>query len=100
MKKIIVHFDFPNATLTQYEAVWKELRTAGYGKPKGMIYHSGAPKPEGGLIVVDIWESEDDYQAFSRVLKDVTEKYEDLQGIPKIYPVHYQYEQEEEITSP
>jgi hypothetical protein len=32
--------------------------------PKGAIVHMSMPRPEGGWQVLDVWESEEAYQAF------------------------------------
>jgi hypothetical protein len=83
MKKIVVHFDFPNVTQQQYDNVWKDLRATGNDHPDGLLFHVGAPKPGGGWMVVDVWESEDAFKKFGQVLMPLIAK----QDIPNIQPV-------------
>ena len=92
MKKVIIRFDFPNVNQKQYDNVWKELRASGNANPKGLISHVGAPKPDGGWIVVDIWESEEAFKEFGNVLMPIIQK-QDIPLIPpKIYPARFVWE--------
>lgn len=89
MKQVVVQFNFPNVSLQQYDGVWDDLRATGNAHPKGLISHVGAPTPDGGLLVVDVWESEDAFNEFGKALMPLIAK----QGIPmiqpKVLPVHY-----------
>lgn len=74
MKNVMVHFDFPNLTEQQYDAVWNDLRNAGQEHPAGLIFHVGAPKPGGGWLVTDVWESSKAWQDFTQVLLPIIQK--------------------------
>lgn len=93
MKKIMVVFDFKQANLQQYDAVWNDLRATGNEHPQGLIMHTGAPTPNGGLMIVDVWESQQDFEAFGKTLLPFIQK-QGLQAQPTILPVHYAYEKQ------
>lgn len=56
---------FPGATIEQYEQV-RELMgfTEGIADADGAIFHWVA-KTDDGLLVVDVWESDEQFQRFS-----------------------------------
>jgi hypothetical protein len=89
MNRIIVNFDFPNGTQQQYDAVWDELKASGYEHPKGLIFHTGAPKPNGGWFVVDLWESQQAFDEFGKILMPIIQKqnFENVQ--PTIMKPHF-----------
>lgn len=89
MKQVVVQFNFANVSLQQYDRIWDDMRATGNAHPKGLVSHVGAPTPDGGLLVVDIWESEDAFNEFGKTLMPLIIK-QDIQLVaPKIYPVHY-----------
>lgn len=89
MKQVVVQFNFPKCTLQQYDNVWNDLRATGNAHPKGLVSHVGAPTPDGGLLVVDVWESEDAFNEMGKTLMPMIMK-QDIQVVPpKILPVHY-----------
>ena len=89
MKHVVVQFNFPHASLQQYDGVWDDLRASGNAHPKGLISHVGAPTPDGGLLVVDVWESEEAFNAFGKTLMPLIAK-QDIEMVqPKIFPAHY-----------
>ena len=95
MQQVLVHFDFPadeNANKQNYDAVWDDLRAAGHANPKGLIFHAGAPKPGGGWIVIDVWESAEAFQEFGKVLMPIIQKHKLPEVQPNIYPAHYIYQ--------
>ncbi len=98
MKKIMVYFDFPEATLQQYDAIWNDLRAAGHANPKGLLSHAGAEKGDGGFLVVDVWESQQAFEEFSNVLVPLIQKQNLPLGQPMILPVHYYYEKVTEMA--
>jgi hypothetical protein len=56
----IVHEGF---TPEKYSSTVKQLEAAGAGAPKGRIYHC-ALESNGEIQVFDIWESQEDFDAF------------------------------------
>ncbi|MBD0297854.1 MAG: hypothetical protein ICV84_22115 [Flavisolibacter sp.] len=51
MKQLMVVFDFPTASEQQYKAAWDAIRASGHANPKGLIFHVGASKPDGGMMI-------------------------------------------------
>jgi hypothetical protein len=92
MQKILVQFDFPEGTQQQHDQIWKELKEAGYGNPKGLRYHVSVSKPEGGILAIDVWESEELLWEFGKALLPILQKQPGMKAEPKIYPVHTVYE--------
>jgi hypothetical protein len=92
MKQVVVHFEFPNVSAQQYDNVWKDLRASGNNRPKGLIFHVGAPTPNGGWFVTDVWESEEDFKTFGKTLMPIIAK-QDIPSVqPIIMPARYVYE--------
>jgi hypothetical protein len=98
MKKVVVVFDFEHGTQEMYDQVWDEIRASGNENPKGLIYHVGAPKPNGGWLVVDVWESEQAFQEFGNVLMPIMKKVDAPPTQPQIYPVHNIYQEQKQTA--
>jgi hypothetical protein len=60
----IVHDGF---TPEKYQSVIKQLEAAGAGAPKGRTFHV-ALESDGAIQVFDIWESQEDFDAFGSTL--------------------------------
>jgi hypothetical protein len=62
---IAVQQDFPGATLAQYDEVIKKMgfHPGGPGA-KGGLFH-WVTKTDGGIRVVDVWESRDQFEKFA-----------------------------------
>jgi hypothetical protein len=82
MKQVTVHFDFPTATQKQYESVWDDLKASGNSHPKGLLFHVGAGGKNGGVMVTDVWESEQAFKEFGNVLMPFIQK----SGLPVVEP--------------
>lgn len=92
MKQVVIHFEFPNITQQQYDAVWEDLRKSSNPNPKGLLFHVGARKADGGLFVTDVWESEQAFEEFGKTLFPLIEKHDIPKIQPAIMPVYYVYE--------
>lgn len=92
MKQVVVHFEFPNTSQKQYNAAWDEIRKSGNPNPKGLLFHVGAPMPDGGLFVTDVWESEQAFNNFGKILMPLLEKLDIPRVKPEIMPAFYVYE--------
>jgi hypothetical protein len=99
MKKVLIQFSFPTGNKMQYDNVWKDLRAAGHGNPKGLIYHVGAEQTGGGLSVVDVWESEQAFKDFGNVLMPILEKNDIAAVPPQILPIYNIYEKQKQPLS-
>jgi len=96
MKKVVVLFNAPGSTSAQYDKVWDGLRAAGESNPKGLLSHVGAAKPDGSWFVCDVWESEEDFKEFSKVLMPIIATSGMSSSEPMVLPAHYVYIGEKE----
>lgn len=90
MKKVLVNFEFPNLSPEQYDQVWDELRRSGHENPKGLITHAGA-QSDSGFVVFDVWESEEAFREFGKILTPVLSKQGVSQVQPRILPLRFMY---------
>jgi len=94
MKKVVVMFNSPDFNAKNYEQVWDDLRKAGHSHPKGLLSHVGFAKPDGGWMVVDIWESMETFNEFSKILIPIIQKTGVQVTEPMVVPAHYVYQAE------
>ena len=93
-----LQFNFPNISLQQYDGVWDGLRASGNAHPRGLISHVGAATPDGGLLVVDVWESEEAFNEFGKTLLPLIARQNISMVSPKIFPAHYVQVEHTEIA--
>jgi hypothetical protein len=62
-----IYFAHVGFTPEKYESAIKQLEAAGAGSPKGRTLHV-ALESEGTVNVFDIWESQEDFDAFGGTL--------------------------------
>ena len=89
MKKVVVLFDAPGFTARHFDQVWDGLRAAGQGHPKGLVSHVGFLNPNGNWNVVDVWESEEAYQEFGKILVPILQNTGVNVPPPKVIPAHF-----------
>ncbi|MDP4261696.1 MAG: hypothetical protein Q8941_04135 [Bacteroidota bacterium] len=89
MKQIVVLFDAPGFTATDFDQTWDDLRAAGITFPKGLISHAGFANPTGNWNVVDIWESAEAFAEFGKTLIPIFQKRGFNVPEPKVIPAHY-----------
>ena len=64
-------FFYPDdMTADQYQEALKRLEAAGQAAPKGRQHHFAFGNAD-SLMVVDVWESEEDFAAFADVLAPI-----------------------------
>jgi len=83
---IVVIQEFSSATLEQYDAVTKQLNLAG-NSPAGALFHV-AGMADGGLCVVEVWESESALHSFLSILGPITQSMGIAPPAVKVFPVH------------
>ena len=73
-------------TVAQYDDLIRKLEDAGHGNPPGRLSHVAALKGT-GCFIVDVWESQEAFDAFASVLIPLIEE---VGSFPKIEvaPVH------------
>ena len=62
-----IYFVHEGFTPEKYNNAIKQLEAAGAGSPKGRTYHC-ALESNGAIQVFDIWESQEDFDAFGEKL--------------------------------
>src|SRR5688500_8980618 len=67
---IAAYFHTKNMTLEKFNEVHRRLDAAGAADPKGRIHHSCFGE-DGDLMVFDIWERSEDFEAFGAVLMPI-----------------------------
>lgn len=87
MKKIIAQFNVTDFTVPKYEQTIKDLEKAGVGKPSGRLYHVITEQPV-GMLVTDVWESEEALNKFSEKLIPILRKNGVTPAKPTILKVH------------
>ena len=65
-----IYFVHEGFTPEKYGSAIKQLEAAGAGKPKGRTYHC-ALESNGEIQVFDIWESQEDFDAFGPTLMPI-----------------------------
>ena len=82
---IVVEFNIPGMTATQYDSVLKDLENKGVTRwPQ---YHVAAPS-SGGWFVVDVWESQEQFEKFGEVLIPTLQAAGVTPATPEVRPVH------------
>ena len=77
-------FEVPGAGAEEYDAV---MKTLGHDAP-GRLYHCAGPTEE-GWMVVDVWESQEAFDAFlAERLLPVARKVGFFASMPQSFPVH------------
>ena len=68
-----IYFVHEGFTPEKYTSAIKQLEAAGAGMPKGRTYHV-ALESKGEIRVFDIWESQEDFDAFGSTLTPILTK--------------------------
>ena len=84
---IAVYFHPESFTAAQYDECIKKLEAAGAGKPRGRLHHSTFVSPD-ALMVYDVWESQETFDAFGQTLMPILSTMQVDPGQPDIMPVH------------
>jgi hypothetical protein len=84
---ITVLFTPPSLSASQYDETIKQLENAGAGAPQGRLYHvcfgTGT-----NLRVMEVWESQDAFNAFGPTLIPILQQVGIDPGQPDISEVH------------
>ena len=84
---IATYFNPEAMTAEQYDRAMAALEAAGAGSPAGRLHHScfGAPDH---LMVYDVWESGEAFEAFGETLGPIVAQLGIDVGEPEIMPLH------------
>jgi len=81
------YFHPEGMTAQAYDKVIKDLEAVGVGRPKGRLHHSAFGPPE-GLMVYDVWASQEEFDAFGEKLVPILKSHNVDGGQPDVMPVH------------
>jgi hypothetical protein len=84
---IAIYFHPESMSAAQYDAIMKKLDGVGQSKPKGRSHHS-AFGPDEHLMVYDVWDSQEDFDAFGATLMPILAELGVDPGQPDVMPVH------------
>ena len=84
---ITLVFDAPGVTAAQYDEACRLVNVSQSNVPDGLIFHSATPT-DTGWLVVDVWESEEKFQAFGVRLGPALQQV-GITHQPRVYPTHY-----------
>lgn len=84
---IAAYFHPKGMTFAQFDEVARLLAESGRDDPSARIHHSLIGE-DGDLMVYDIWESTEAFQAFGEVLMPIIAKVGIEVGEPAVMPVH------------
>jgi hypothetical protein len=87
MKNILAQFNLADFTVQKYDQTIKDLKTAGAGNPSGRLYHVVTLQPV-GMLVTDVWESEESLNKFSETLIPILKKNGVTPARPTLLQVH------------
>ncbi len=86
MGKVVSEIDFSEFTPDKYNKILEELNSTGLRNPKGRLYHIALQKGK-GMEILGLWESEKDFNDFSKALVPLLQKNGIKLTKPSIYPV-------------
>lgn len=83
----VMIFNVPGMNAEQYDATIKGLEAAGASAPDGRLYHVAAAT-ETGWMVVDVWESMEQFERFGETLVPVLHAAGVEPAEPEVHAVH------------
>ena len=84
---VAVYFHPQGMTLEQFEEIHRRLNEAGEGGNPARLHHS-CFGPDGDLMVYDIWDSTDSFEAFGHRLMPILAEVGVDAGEPAVMPLH------------
>lgn len=82
-----VYIHSGSMTTAQYDQVHAELDAAGEGRPAGRTFHC-AFGPADNLMIFDIWDSQQEFDEFGKVLMPIVQKTGLDLGQPNVMEIH------------
>jgi hypothetical protein len=84
---LAIYFHPQSMNAAQYDEVIRRLEAAGVGNPKGRTHHSCFGTGD-SLMVYDVWDSQEDFDAFGATLMPILESVNLDPGTPDVMPIH------------
>jgi len=82
-----MYFRPSSFTPARYDDTIKRLEAAGAAAPAGRLYHV-ALEADGQIQVLDIWDSQESFEAFGATLVPIMTELGADPGEPQVSPVH------------
>ncbi len=80
------YFQPKGLTPENYEEAMKKLEATGHGAPKGRMYHIALGGSD-GMTVFNVWNSQEELDAFFPIMMPVLSEFGIDPGQPQIMPV-------------
>jgi hypothetical protein len=87
---LCMYFKPDSFTTERYDEVIRRLEQAGAGSPPGRTYHCAFAGPDGGVMVFDVWESQEAFEEFGETLVPIMSELGSSPGEPMVAEVHNQ----------
>ena len=84
---IAIYFHPQAMSASQYDQIMQKLEAAGQGTPKGRSHHSTFG-PADHLMVYDVWDSQESFDAFGATLMPILAELGLDAGAPDVMPIH------------
>jgi hypothetical protein len=84
---VAAYFHPESLSSKQYDEVISRLEAAGAGSPKGRTHHSSFGD-DGHMMVYEVWESQEDMDAFGATLMPILAEVGINPGQAQIMPLH------------
>ncbi len=84
---IAMYFHPQSMSAAQYDEVIRRLEAAGAGRPGGRLHHSCFGAGD-SMMVYDVWESQEAFDAFAPTLMPILESIGLDPGTPDVMPIH------------
>ena len=81
------HFRPKSMNINQYDDITSRLEKAGFGNPKGRIYHLCFGDKD-TLQVLDVWDSQENFNKFGETLMPLLSQVKVDPGTPEVSKVH------------
>lgn len=93
---IMITFDYTGSQ-SQFDQIWHELRAIGQQDPKARLSHVACPNGT-GMFVVDVWESQETFEAFGAHLMPIIQKVGG-EVTHQVYPVYKMLSYQRDFTA-
>ncbi len=84
---LAIYFTPKSMNATQYDSVIRRLASAGAGAPAGRLHHACFGSGD-QLHVIDIWDSQENFDRFGQTLMPILAEIGVDPGEPRISPLH------------
>jgi hypothetical protein len=84
---MLLEFTPAGFTTEKYDTSTRQLEEAGHGAPRGRLSHIAFGDPQ-ALRVMDVWETQEDFEAFGHTIIPILQGVGIDPGEPKVTQLH------------